>query len=88
MLVEHLEVAHWNKARLLFGQQLGVRLVCFQAEGRALRNCCLHDLVQAVVGSISLYHRSSRASAGQRAVRGAVGSVWEWQSCQLPAVQG
>lgn len=87
MLVEHLEVAHWNKARLLFGHQLAVRLVCFQAEGRALGSCCLHDLAQAVVGSISFYHHSSRACARQRALRGAVDSAWERQSCQLPAVQ-
>lgn len=78
MLVKHLEVAHWSKARLLFGQRLAVRLVCLQAECRALGNCCLRDLVQAVVGSISLYQHSSRACAWQRAVRGTVGSVWEW----------
>lgn len=78
MLIKHLEVAHWSKTRLLFGQQLAVRLACLQVEGRALGSCCLCDLVQAVVGSISLYQHPSRACAWLRAARGAVCSVWEW----------
>lgn len=36
----------------------------------------------------ALYQHSGRACEWQRAVRGPVGCVWEWQCCQLPEGQG